>query len=468
MKRRLLFVLALLLTLTAPAQKTIADSARLIIAALPESDIDIPIQLNLRPIYRMAELKVDTVFASPGWPGGWVEPDCTTRYKYRMRRSPLRFAATGTSFSLGFTGYYKIIGASRACVKGTVLSPWTPECSCGVKEAERRVNIGFGATFSLLPDLRLLTRIVRPEPQALDKCTVCFWGQDVTKTVIDGIRSKLDASRKELEDSFGVVNLRPYLQQAWNQLSGVYAIPGAGYFTLNPKRIRMENLSAKNDLLNISIGISASPVVSLAQPPVLQTAVPNLSNGAHPGGFNINLEAALQYDSLSQVLTRLMLHKRFDVSDGLFKKHIIIENTKVDADTSGNLRFLLEFSGSFNGSATFLGRPVYNPEKKTVEVLDLEYDLRTRNLLLKTAKWLFNKKIVGELRKHTVFPMQPYYDSAALTLNQWLNKEWTKGVKGTGTVTDLKITTLYALPAHLLIRTNCAGRLAVQVNEIPL
>ncbi|RYY90071.1 MAG: DUF4403 family protein [Chitinophagaceae bacterium] len=466
--KRLLTLVLLLLTSTVFAQKGISDSARRVLDSLPESDIDIPITINLRPLYALAEKRVDTAFASPDWPNGWVQPDCATRYKYRLRRSPLRFSATGTTFNLQFTGFYKIIGSSRACVKGTVLSPWTPECSCGIKESERRINIGFGATFSLQPDYRLLTRIVRPEPQALDKCTVCFWGQDVTTTVVEGIRSRLDASKKELEDSFGVVNLRPYLQAAWNKLSTVYAIPGAGYFALHPKRLRMENISAKNDFLNISIGISATPVVSLARPGEVTTPVPNLSNAAHPGGFNIYLEAALQYDSLSQVLNQYLLHKRFDVSDGLFKKYIVVEGTKVTSDTLGHLRIQLDFSGSFNGSAVFIGKPVYDAAKKQIEVQELEYDLQSKNLLLKTAKWLFSKKITSELQKYTTFPMQPYYDSASKTINDWLNKEWSKGIRGNGSVSDLKITGLWALPDHLKIRTNCAGKLAVVVNEIAL
>ncbi|RYZ21314.1 MAG: DUF4403 family protein [Chitinophagaceae bacterium] len=466
--KHLLTAAFLLLCTTLVAQKNLSDSARRVLDSLPESDIDIPITINLRPLYAMAEKKVDTAFASPGWPAGWVQPDCGTRYKYHLRRSPLRFSASGTTFNLAFTGFYQIIGSSRACVNGTVVSPWTPECSCGIKESERRVVIGFGATFNLRPDLLLQASIVRPEPQALDKCTVCFWGQDVTNTVIDGIRAKLDASKKELQDSFGRVNLRPYLQAAWNKLSTVYAIPGAGYFSLHPKRLRMENISAKNDLLNISIGISATPVVSLLRPADAPSAVPNLSNAAHPGGFNIYLEAALQYDSLTQVLNSYMLHKRFDVSDGLFKKYIVVEGTRVTSDTTGNLRFELDFSGSFTGKAVFIGKPVYDAAKKTIEVADLAYDLQTKNLLLKTAKWLFSNKITTELKKYTSFPMQPYYDTAAKNINDWLNREWTKGIRGSGSVSNLQITGLYAQPDALKIRTNCAGKLAVVVNEIAL
>src|SRR3982751_3133055 len=88
------------------------------IDSLPESQIDIPIQINLKPIYALAEKNVDTVFTSPNYPDDWVQSDCATRYKYHFRRSPLKMSMNGTTLNLSFTGYYQITGASRVCVSG--------------------------------------------------------------------------------------------------------------------------------------------------------------------------------------------------------------------------------------------------------------------------------------------------------------------------------------------------------------
>jgi hypothetical protein len=438
------------------------------IDSLPESQIDIPIQINLKPIYSLAEKNVDTVFVSPGYPDGWVQSDCATRYKYHFRRSPLSMSMNGTTLNLAFMGYYQIIGSTRACLSGAVLSPWTPGCSCGFDEPERKVNIGFSSTFKLQPNFVLNSKIVRNEPKPLDKCSVCFWGQDITSEVMKGLKEELDASKKSMDSAYGRFNLRPYMQQAWNMLNDVYTIPGVGYFALHPKKLRMENINAKNDLLNINIGISATPVVSFVRPELTPSSVPNLTTTNNAGGFNIYLEAALQYDSLSNVLNGYLVNKRFEVSEGIFKKHIIIQHTAVSGDESGNMNIRVDFTGSFDGTVYFVGKPVYNAEKKSIEVPDLDYDLKTKNLLLKTAKWLFNKKIINELKSYTSFDLSQYYDTASTTLNTWLNREWTKGIKGSGSVTDLKLTSVYALPQHLLIRSNCVGKLNVVVSELNL
>ena len=109
--------------------------------SLPVSEINIPIQINLKPIYAMAEQSVDTVFNSPNYPNDWVYDGCSVRYKYTFRRGPLQMKAAGNALTLGFTGYYRIIGSTRGCLAGIAVSPWTAPCRCGFDEAERRVNV---------------------------------------------------------------------------------------------------------------------------------------------------------------------------------------------------------------------------------------------------------------------------------------------------------------------------------------
>ncbi|MDQ3277154.1 MAG: DUF4403 family protein, partial [Bacteroidota bacterium] len=432
----------LVLTVAGSSQKQALDS-------LPISRIDIPIQINLKPIYAMAETNVDTVFTSPNYPEGWVQAGCATRFRYYFRRSPFRMSMRGTSMDLSFTGYYKIAGSTRVCSGNTVLSPWTPACTCGVDEPERKVSIGFTSTFQLRPDYILQTKITRKEPVAHDKCEVCFWGQDITGEVLNGLKKELDLSRKAMEDSFGNYNLRPYLQQAWKMLSEPHLVPGIGTFSLNPKRLHMQNLAATNDLLNITIGITASPAVSFEKPAAVVTNVPNLTPSAGAGGFSVYLDAALQYDSLSRVVNGYMAGKRFDVSEGLFARHIVINEVTVAGNTEGNLLMKVDFTGSFNGTAFFSGKPTYNTTTQTLEVQNLDYDLQTRNLLLKGAKWLFASKIEAELKKASSIPLGAYFAAAQQQLNQYLNREWTKGVRGSGSVTDLRLLQAQAFPQHL-------------------
>lgn len=461
---RIFFLLVSLAFLSCiSAQMPVQNNA---VDTLPLSQIIVPLQINLKPIYVLAERKVDTVFTSVNYPDGWVELDCATRYKYRFRRSPLQMKTAGTTLNLSFIGLYQIIGSSRACVKGVALSPWTPPCSCGFAEGERKVAVSFTSSLRFQPTHQLLVTVVRNEPKALDKCTVCFWGQDITKEVLNGLKEELDAAKKAIEDSFKIVNTRPYMQQAWNKLNEVYSIAGLGYLKLNPKKIHMENIYAKDDLLNINIGITATPVISFEKPLENGSLVPNITPAGGKNGFSIYLDAQLNYDSLSKVVSGYIKGKRFDFKEAIFKRYVVVDSCRVGGDTNGNMVVDVNFSGSHNGAVRFFGKPYYNEQTKSIEVANLDYDLQTKDFLLNTAKWLFNKKIITELKKYTSFSLSQYYDTASSNLNTWLNKEWMKGIRSNGKINDLKLVKVSAFPQYLYLQTACNGNLTVRIDEL--
>ena len=76
MKPAILLIFTLL-SIVSFSQDTTSSGIR--IDSLPESTIDIPIQVNLKPIFALAEKNVDTVFTSPNYPEGWVNSDCASR-----------------------------------------------------------------------------------------------------------------------------------------------------------------------------------------------------------------------------------------------------------------------------------------------------------------------------------------------------------------------------------------------------
>jgi hypothetical protein len=430
---------------------------------LPESEINIPIQVNLKPVYTLAEKTVDTVFTSSGWPDGWIQDGCDTRYKYSFRRGPLQMKPAGPSLVLGFTGYYRIIGSTRVCVNGAALSPWTPPCRCGYDEGERKVNVSFQNSVSITPDLKANLSIRRLEPQPIDKCTVCFWGQDITGEVMKGLKEELDAAKTDMEKSFSGYDLRPRFQQVWDQLNKVYNLYGLGWLQINPSKIHINNLFARNDSLNINIGLSARPVVSFEKQTEHLTVVPNISDFKGQQGFNIFLDAILNYDSLSNIVTSQLKDKRFDLTSS---KYIIIKNCTLYGMDNENLIIKVDFEGSEKGLFYLTGKPLYDAATKTIEMKDLDFDIRSKNMLLKTAEWLFNRRIINELKKYSRFDLTSYINTAITTFNQQLNKEWIKGIRSNGKVEEIKIIKIYPLREHLVIRGNCSGNLSIKVDSI--
>jgi hypothetical protein len=472
MKRSGIIILSIIIVLLASCSPKInperpsLSQANFKLDSLPDSEINIPVQVNLKPVYSMAEESVDTVFTSPNYPDDWVQVGCDIRYKYIFRRSPLQMKASGTSLNLGFTGLYKIIGSTRVCVNNTVISPWTPACRCGFNEPERRVNVSFSNSLSVLPDYKVRLLIRRNEPEPLDKCEVCFWGQDITKQVMNGLKEELDASKAALETSYGMVDLKPRFQQVWDHLTKVYNLYGLGWLQINPQNIRVNNLFARNDSLNIYLGLSARPVISFEKPPDQTSWVPNMAGYARDPGFTIFLDAVLHYDSLTNILNQQIAGKQFDLNKGPVRKTFIIKDCKLFGTGSEKLIIRVNFTGTDDGVVYFIGKPVYNKETHIIEITDMDFDIKSKNALLKAADWLFNKRIVNEISKYARFDLTAYIDTAKININKQLNQEWVKGVRSEGNIDDISLIGIYPLTQHLVIRSNCTGALMVKVESI--
>ena len=431
--------------------------------SLPESELSIPIQVNMKPLYQLAEKNVGMVFTSPNWPEDWVSIDCANRYKYQFRRGPLQISAAGNSMNLGFTGFYKIIGSTRVCLGNTVVSPWTPACRCGFDEGERRVNVGFVNTVNVLSDYKIKLNIIRQEPVPVDKCTVCVFGVDITNQVMKGLKSELDLAKKTIEDSFGVVDLKPQVQQLWNKLNVSYDLYGLGWLKINPQKIRLTRMFAHNDSLNIFLGMTAKPVISFEKSADLMTLVPNIDNSFSKPGFNIFLDAVLNYDSLSTILNAQLKDKEFNLAKG---KNIIVKDCRIYGTGNEKLIIKMSFTGSNSGVAYFTGKPFYDEKKKIIEVRDIDFDVKTKNLFLKSADWLFNKRITNEIARVSKFDLSTYVDTARTLINRQLNTEWIKGVKNTGNINDLKIVGFYPLTEQFIIRSNASGELMIKVDAM--
>jgi len=434
--------------------------------SLPNSEINIPIQVNLKPVYTMAEKSVDTLFTSPNYPDEWLYEGCDVRYKYSFRRSPLQIKASGTVLDLGFTGYYKIIGSTRVCVNGTAMSPWTPPCRCGFNEPERKVKVSFSNSVFVLPDYKVRLNFKRNEPEPLDKCEVCFWGTDITKQVIKGLKLELDAAKTNLDASYGMIDLRPKFLQVWDQLNKAYDLHGMGWLQINPRQFRLNNLFARNDSLLIFLGLTARPVIRFEKSVTPPQSMPNMGSMAGYSGFSIFLDAVLNYDSLTNILNRQLAGKQFEFDKGPVKKTFIIDECRLYGSGSDKFIIRVKFSGTNSGTVYLIGKPVYDNSTQVIEIKDIDFDIRSKNALLKAADWLFNKRISSEIAKQTRFELASYIDTARVNINRQLNREWVKGIRSYGLMNELRLIGIFPAKEALIIRSNCTGELSIKVESI--
>ena len=439
--------------------------------SLPLSEIDIPLRVNLKPLYDIAEKNVQKIYASEGWPNEYIVNNCDTKYMYRFKRGPLRINSNGNIVNFNFTGSYIIAGAQRICTglgsDRTAITPWSPICTCGLNEGEPRVDIGFKTNLRIKNNYAIAMQLQALDPKPLDKCTVCFWGQDITPIVMAQLKEELKIAGKDIEDSINNLNFRPQFQQLWDVLNSSVRLYDIGYLQLNPQKIRISTLQTQNDSLNISIGISARPLISLSKNTDHKTTIPDISDFSKRKGFSIFIDAVMNYDSLSGLLTRQLAGKRIDMDR--LGKYIIIEKCEIYGADNEKLIIKVSFKGSDSGIMYLTGKPVFNQSKNELHVREIDYDIHTKNLLLKTAKWLFNRKIINELNKYSTLNMLSYTDTLISRVNsQLINRELQKGIYTNGKIETMQILNIYPLKDNFVLRCNSKGELSIRIDSFKL
>ena len=173
----------------------------------------------------------------------------------------------------------------------------------------------------------------------------------------------------------------------------------------------------------------------------------------------------MDYDSLSQLLTKELQGKRINMDK--VGKFIIIEKCSIYGADNEQLIIKIHFSGSESGIMYLTGKPIFDKERNNVTVRQIDFDIKTRDILTKTAKWLLNRRIINELKKYTTFDIQSYTDTLLSKVNTALNREWQKGIFSTGKINSLQIINIYPFKNNLILRCNTKGYLFLRIDQIP-
>lgn len=429
---------------------------------LPASEVDIPIRMDLRPIYQFANNFIDTLYTSPNYPNEWVMDGCSVRYQYRFVRGPMQFRAANNMLYVSFSGYYGLRGASRIC-SAIGNSPWTPSCTCGFgSEKPRRIDAGFVIQLKLMPDYKLGVLINRINPVPVDKCEVCFFGKDVTQTVVDQLKTELDASiagfRKQLEQ----FSLRPYLQMVWDSLQTAYPIPGFGYLSMQPSALRISQVQLARDSMYISVGLSARPELK-ALPDVMRKPLPPLTDFNLRSGFRLYVAQKLPYDSLSALANQQVAGRDFSMGKGLFKKTVRIDSIKLQG--GGQKLFIKVYvSKAAKGVFYMEGVPTWDGGQMKLYFDQLDYHIETRQWLLKQASYLMDGTIAQKLKENTTFEFGQRMDTLTRQLAAQMNRSLYPGVSSRGYLNKFALEKIEAGSDGLFIQGSAEGKLWLDIN----
>ncbi|MFZ4400361.1 MAG: DUF4403 family protein [Bacteroidales bacterium] len=255
-------------------------------------------------------------------------------------------------------------------------------------------------------------------------------------------------------------SLRKYIQDIWLTMQKPIKINNDYnlWLKLNPQEISSTPIVSQNGKVKISMGVKSLVESYMGdEPKVIPNAglpdykiVKTLDNN-----FTINLMADISYKSADTLAKQYLKGKTFTQD----KKSITVIDIKVYG-SNNKMIIGATLTGSLNGIIYFTGKPVYDSANSTVRIVDIDFELETKNTLIKTANWLLHNRFIKMIEPSLIFPIgDRLSQSKVLIQKQLTNNYINKNILLNGQLKDLYIENIYLTPESIKVAVNFKGNL---------
>jgi hypothetical protein len=111
------------------------------------------------------------------------------------------------------------------------------------------------------------------------------------------------------------------------------------------------------------------------------------------------------------------------------------------------------------------GVPIYNAKNKTIEIKQFDFEIKTRDLLLKAGTWLLNSASFKQsIEKQLVYSIADQLNQARLSANDAVNKKMIETVDIKGYVKNLAPGEIFVTPNAIRINIITDGNIEVNLN----
>jgi hypothetical protein len=418
------------------------------------SNIHIPIKVEMKPFFKMADDAFDKEFK------GSDKPCSGLRYDYKVKRESLQIEGSGKTVNLnldmayGFKGEY-----CAACLFDACVNPPIP-FSCGWNEKLRRVNVKLASDIEIMPNYRIKSSSRFTDIKTIDPCEVTFANININSILQSQLKPQLGKFAGIIDAEVAKQDLKPYIKPVWDALQEDIKIDRVGYLRFQPKEISLGEINMKGSQLSFSVGLKAAPIIASASSAASPTVLPNLSAYKKNTGFEVYTDLYLNYDSLSGQVYSTIKDQVFEMGG----KKIKVTYLKL-FPAKEKLGVEVGFTGSNKGTFYLLSVPEFNAKTSQLRLKQVEYDIETKNVLIKSAKWLLDETIRKKMEEQMVFDMSDLMKLTRESIHASLNQKMDFGVRLQGSLQDLDIKDYSIQPDALVVRALTKGNLQVFINQ---
>ncbi|UOU99977.1 DUF4403 family protein [Chryseobacterium daecheongense] len=304
----------------------------------------------------------------------------------------------------------------------------------------------------------------------------------VTKPVLDfgkikiPITSLVEKSLKEQQEKFcktidqqmaTQLNFQQYAVMAWNVFSQPFHISEEynTWLKVTPVNVNITPLKFYGNQIDTNIGIDIYSETFTGNKPESSQPIKSAANFNFipllADKFLLQTTANVPFTEATHIARNMFLNKEYDVRGSKVK----ITDIKVYG-VENRIMIEAETEGYVKGKSFISGIPVYDETKKKIVLSQTKFNLKTSNILQKTATLLFKGKIVKMIEEEYGIPTQELELASKKSIEEAFNKEYYKGLKMNGKVFTLKPANILLNPSGITAVIDTNATLKLMINGI--
>ncbi len=341
-----------------------------------------------------------------------------------------------------------------------------------ILEAKGEITLKFKTKLSVNRDWSIQTTTTSDDYDWTKKPTVKIAGVTIPVTYIANILLKVNLGSystkidQTIADSF---DFRKFAEKGWKMMFEPFKIPGGynAWLTSTPYSVSLLPIRGVKGNMRFGLMVHADVECLLDnQPPAGKvSALPVMQSLEQPSDtFRINLLTDVPYPTIE----RLTYEEVRDSSYTFGSKHLSFESMHIYG-SNGQLAVETKVKGSIKGTMYLTGTPYFNAADTTLRVKNLKFDLKTKNLWLKSAKWMFNGKLERTITNAIAIPFNSNIREIEKHLADFLNhRQLGYGLELNGKLTKITVSELMLTPLSVKANLVFSGRMSIGIGEAAL
>jgi hypothetical protein len=426
-------------------------------AALESSFISLPINISYESIREAFERQMQGFF--------YVDDDFENNSKDNIK---IKIRRTGSITIVGHNEYVKITLPlyiwAEARWKACEI------CPAITKDIDFEPEVSFISRITFQPGYEIYTsttvsNIAYKKDPGINMGPVTLNLKPLLQNAInESIRStgpKIDETvRNELK-------LKPYVEKLWKAIQEPILIDSSykTWIYLQPGEFQTSPLVMGQKGMTINTAIQTLLKIEFGdRPKAIKTNLPSLTvKESIPKNFKLDIPLSVSFTEATNLLRKAYKDTTIEVVKG---KKVKINDISIFGN--GGWAFVkVVCSGALNGTIYMKGKPTLDFATATIQLQDFDYELNSKQALLKTASWMLKSTIKNKAKEKLKYSVASDLENAKSSINNYLNNyKYEKLLEIKGKLTALKISSLYVNDYEITVLLKAEGQ--AQMNFLSL